>query len=95
MRWSVLAGTITGIAAAILVWINWRPTSPTLTSPNNSVAVVADQSIASPDFSLLSMPQYFEITPPAEQFDIPALPSMPAWDDLTYSTSPATTQESV
>jgi len=102
--WTIIGTAVTGIAAAILIWIA-RPGDPEINKPTSvapgAVAVAPTTTVVesvSPSavLSLPSMPQYFEITPPAQDMSIGAMPSFPGLDyvvDTTSSSSSTSSQE--
>ena len=109
--WTIIGTMVTGIAAAVVILIA-RPGDPNVnkstgvapdavavapTSAPTSVDEVRVESAAVANvLSLPSMPQYFEITPPAEDMSIGSMPSFPGLDyvvDNTSSSSSSSSQE--
>jgi hypothetical protein len=107
--WTIIGTAVAGIAAALLIWIG-RPVDPNFnrttgvapgtvaqaptSAPGGPTQI--ESASASSVLSLPSMPQYFEITPPAEDMSIGSMPSFPGLDyvvDTTSSSSSSSSQE--
>jgi hypothetical protein len=95
--WTILATTISGIAAALFFWIG-RPLDPSLNKPTSippdAVAIVPATQEYAESILMPAMPDFLELTPAAEELSIPAIPSLPSVDYAGDFPSTDITQES-
>jgi len=85
LPWTLLATTITGLAAALFVWLGLPHHDVTQSAPEtNSVALVTeDEPPASLSAALTTQPIYIEVAPPGQL----ALPSLSDYIQLNPSNS--------
>lgn len=96
-----IGGSLAAIAAALLIYLGTiRPMRKT--SVPSIVLNATTQHRLSPTASTSTdnplIPNYIEITPPAESFSVPAIELVPSWSAIVYSShsgsSTSTTRES-